>query len=158
MRWPLKNWAGSYSWLKNQEYDRVYDWEDRVGRSDHVGAALAGWSAEEKAAIVQESYSSGKSVSLVARRHGIALYLLFTWWRLHASGALSSIGAGEEAVAASEYRALQQRCVSLQRLLGKKALENEIVREALDQAQPKTAVARALAGAGRVFSRNAALL
>ena len=30
------------------------------------------WSAEEKAAIVQETYATGMSVSLVARRHGIA--------------------------------------------------------------------------------------
>jgi hypothetical protein len=30
------------------------------------------WSAEEKAAIVQETYAPGMSVSLVARRQGIA--------------------------------------------------------------------------------------
>ena len=30
------------------------------------------WSAEEKAAIVQETYAPSMSVSLVARRHGIA--------------------------------------------------------------------------------------
>src|SRR5215472_2870947 len=30
------------------------------------------WSAEEKAAIVQETYAPGMSVSLVARQHGIA--------------------------------------------------------------------------------------
>jgi transposase len=40
-------------------------------------------------------------------------------------------------VAASDYRALQQQVRELQRLLGKKALENEILREALDIAQPK---------------------
>jgi transposase len=128
------------------EYDRVYDWEDRAGRSDHVGAALA---ALKKAAILQETYSSGISVSLVSRRHRTVPNQLFTWRWLHASGALSAIGAGEEMVAASEYRALQQQVRELQRLLGKKTLENEIVREALDLAQPKTAVARALADAGR---------
>jgi hypothetical protein len=40
-------------------------------------------------------------------------------------------------VAASEYRALQQQVRELQRLLGKKTVENEILREALDLAQPK---------------------
>ena len=59
------------------------------------------------------------------------------------------MGAGEEVVAASEYRALPHQVRELQRLLGKKTLENEILREALDLAQPKTAVARALAGARR---------
>jgi transposase len=95
------------------------------------------WSAEEKAAIVQETYAPGMSVSLLARRHGIAPNQLFTWGRLYASGALSAVGAGEEVVAASEYRALQHQVRELQRLLGKKTLENEILREALDPWQPK---------------------
>jgi putative transposase len=108
------------------------------------------WSAEEKAAIVQQTYTPGMSVSLIARQHGIAPNQLFTWRRLYASGALSAVGAGEEVVAASEYRALQQQVRELQRLLGKKTLENEILREALDLVQPKkTAVARALARARR---------
>ena len=101
------------------------------------------WSAEEKAAIVQETYAPEMSVSLVARRHGIAPNQLFTWRRLYASGALSAVGAGEEVVAASEYRALQHQVRELQRLLGKKTLENEILREALDLAQPKKRLLRA---------------
>ena len=100
------------------------------------------WSAEEKAAIVQETYAAGMSVSMVARRHGIAPNQLFTWRRLYASGALSAVGAGEEVVAASEYRALQQQVRELQRLLGKKTLETEILREALDLAQPKKRLLR----------------
>ena len=101
------------------------------------------WSAEEKAAIVQETYAPGLSVSLVARRHGIAPNQLFTWRRLYASGALSAVGAGEEVVPASEYRGLQQQVRELQRLLGKKTLENEILREALDLVQPKKRLLRA---------------
>ena len=66
------------------------------------------WSAEEKAAIVQETYAPGLSVSLVARRHGIAPNRLFRWRRLCAEGALSAVGAGEEVVPGSEYRALQR--------------------------------------------------
>ena len=105
------------------------------------------WSAEEKAAIVQETWAPGMSVSLVARRHGIAPNQLFTWRRLYASGALSAVGAGEEVVAASEYRALQHQVRELQRLLGKKTLENEILREALDLVQPKKRLLRALSPA-----------
>src|SRR5213082_2445819 len=108
------------------------------------------WSAEEKARIVQETYAPGMSVSLVARQHGIAPNQVFTWRRLYAEGALSAIGAGEEVVAASEYRALQHQVRELQRLLGKKTLENEILRDALDLVQPKkTADAMTLAGTGR---------
>jgi transposase len=101
------------------------------------------WSAEEKAAMVQETWAPGMSVSLVARRHGIAPNQLFTWRRLYASGALSAVGAGEEVVAASEYRALQHQVRELQRLLGKKTLETEVLRDALDLAQPKKRLLRA---------------
>jgi transposase len=62
---------------------------------------------------------------------------VFTWRRLYAEGALSAVGAGEEVVPASEYRALQHQVRELQRLLGKKTLENEVLRDALELAQPK---------------------
>jgi transposase-like protein len=62
----------------------------------------------------------------VSRRHGIAPNQLFRWRRLYAEGALSAAGAGEEVVPASEYRALQGKVRELQRLLGKKTLENQI--------------------------------
>lgn len=70
----------------------------------------------------------------MARRHGVAPNQLFRWRRLYAEGALSEVGAREEGVAASEYRALQHQVREPQRLLGKKTLENEILREALDLA------------------------
>lgn len=40
------------------------------------------WSAEEKAAIVAESYVEGATVCAVARRHGLTAQQLFTWRRL----------------------------------------------------------------------------
>ena len=85
-----------------------------TGKIEHVEVITSvqrrrRWSAKEKAAIVQETYAPGMSVSLVVRRHGIAPNQLFTWRRLYASGALSAVGAGKEVVAASEYRALQHQ-------------------------------------------------
>ena len=100
------------------------------------------WSAEEKARMVQETYAPGMTVSLVARQHGIAPNQLFSWRRLYAEGALSAVSAGEELVPASDYRALQHQVRELQRLLGKKTLENEILREALDLVQPKKRLLR----------------
>ena len=76
---------------------------------------------------------AGNTVSLVARRHGIAANQLFTWRRLMAQGALTAASAGEEVVPASEFRAAQQQIRELQRLLGKKTLENEILREAVER-------------------------
>jgi transposase len=58
------------------------------------------WLAEEKVAIVQETYAPGMSVSRVARRHGIAPNQLFRGRRLYAEGALAAVGAGEEVVQA----------------------------------------------------------
>jgi transposase len=45
-------------------------------------------------------------------------------------------------VPASEYRALQHQVRELQRLLGKKTLENEVLRDALELAQPKKRLLR----------------
>ena len=61
-----------------------------TGKIEHVEVITSvqrrrRWSAEEKAAIVQQTYAPGMSVSLVARRHGIAPNQLFTWRRLYAS-------------------------------------------------------------------------
>jgi transposase len=50
-----------------------------------------------------------------------------------AQGALTAAGAGEEVVPASEHRAALQQIRELQRLLGKKTLENEILREAVER-------------------------
>src|SRR5262249_50737990 len=97
---------------------------------------------EERGGMVKETYAPGMSVSLVARQHGIAPNQVFTWRRLYAEGALSAVGAGEEVVPASEYRALQHQVRELQRLLGKKTLENEVLRDALDLALPKKRVLR----------------
>lgn len=101
------------------------------------------WSATEKTQIVAETYQSGASVSAVARQHGIAPSQLFAWRRLAAEGALSAIGANEPVVPASEYRALRQQNRELQRLLGKKTMENEILHEALEYAREKKLLSRA---------------
>jgi transposase len=92
------------------------------------------WTAAEKLSIVQETYEPDATVSLVARRHGVAPNQLFRWRKLAAQGALAATSAQEEVVAASEYRALQNQIRELQRLLGKKTLEAEILKEALEVA------------------------
>ena len=46
--------------------------------------------------MVEETYEPGSTVSLVARRHGVAPNQLFTWRRLAAQGALTAAGAEEE--------------------------------------------------------------
>ena len=92
------------------------------------------WSPSEKVRMVEETYEPGSTVSLVARRHGVAANQLFTWRRLAAQGALTAAGAEEEVVPASDYRALQNQIRELHRLLGKKTLEAENPEGALELA------------------------
>lgn len=90
------------------------------------------WSTAEKVSIVQETYEADATVTIVARRHGIQPNQLFTWRKLAAQGALVATAAEEDVVPASEYRALQNQVRELQRLLGKKIMEGEILKDALE--------------------------
>src|ERR1700720_3965131 len=92
------------------------------------------WTASEKVRMVEETFEPGMTVSLVARRHGVAPNQLFTWRRLVAQGSLTAAGSCEEVVPASDYRALHNQVRELHRLLGKKTLNAEIPREALKHA------------------------
>src|ERR671932_400554 len=90
------------------------------------------WTAAEKMRLVEATFAPGMTVSLVARQNGVNPNQLFTWRRLAAQGALTATGAEEEVVPASDYRALQNQVRELQRLLGKKTLEDEVLKEALE--------------------------
>ena len=84
--------------------------------------------------FAEETFEPGMTVSLVARRHGLAPDQLFTWRRLVALGGPAAAGSGEEVVPASDYRTLQNQVRELHRLLGKKTLQAEILKEALEHA------------------------
>ena len=55
---------------------------------------------------------------------------------------VTATGAEEAVVPASEYRALQNQVRELQRLLGKKTLEAEILKEALERTGSKKRLLR----------------
>jgi len=100
------------------------------------------WSVAEKAALVSRTYEPGMTVSLVARQAGVAASLLFQWRRLERQGALTAVSAGESVVPASELAAARAEIAKLQRILGKKTLENEILKEAVEVAAAKKWIAR----------------
>ena len=93
------------------------------------------WSTEDKLVIVRESFVPGASVSRVARRYAIAPNLLFTWRRLYADVARQELGVGDAPVPRARYRALERQVRELQWLLGKKTLENDMLRRALNLAE-----------------------
>lgn len=99
-------------------------------------------SSEEKLAMIQETYEPGKTVSWVARRHGVNANQLFRWRKLHQEGSLAAVQAGEDVVPASQLAAALREIKALQRLLGKKAMENEILREAVEYGRAKNWIAR----------------
>lgn len=100
------------------------------------------WSTAEKAALVRETYEPGMNVSLVARKHGVSASLLFNWRKLEREGALTAVQAGESVVPASELAAARAEIAQLQRMLGKKTLEAEILKEAVEIARTKKFIAR----------------
>lgn len=100
------------------------------------------WSLQEKAALVRRTYEPGMTVSLVAREAGVSASLLFQWRKLERQGALTAVSAGEPVVPASELAAARAEIAKLQRVLGKKTLENEILKEAVEYAAEKKWIAR----------------
>lgn len=100
------------------------------------------WTAAEKLAMVRETYEPGMSVSLVARKHGINPNQIFHWRKLERIGALTAVGAGESVVPAAELEAARRQIRELHRLLGKKTLEVEILKEAVEVARDRKWIAR----------------
>jgi transposase len=94
------------------------------------------WTAAEKVAIVNETYEPGVTVSWSPAGTALLQTSSFTGasWPPRA---LDGGGRGEEVVPASDYRALQNQVRELQRLLGKKTLEAEVFREALEVVDSK---------------------
>jgi transposase len=95
------------------------------------------YSAEQKLRLVEETMQPGMSVSAVARLHGVPPSLLFNWRRLMTEGGRTAVKADEAVVAASRVRELEARVRELERLLGRKTLEVEVLKEALDAARGK---------------------
>ena len=95
------------------------------------------YSAEQKLALIEETMQPGMTVSAVARLHGVSPSLLFKWRQLMSQGGRTAVKADEDVVAASRVRDLEQRVRELERLLGRKTLEVEVLKEALAVAREK---------------------
>jgi transposase len=100
------------------------------------------YSLDQKLAVLAEAAQPGMSISYVARRHGISPSLLFLWRRRMTEGGKEAVRVDDEVVGSAEVRALEKRVRELERVLGKKTLENEILREALKVAQEKKLISQ----------------
>ena len=95
------------------------------------------WSAAEKLRIVEETLDERASISVVARRNGVAPNLLYRWRRLMRDGGAVAVSEDDDVTSNRTVRQMEDRIRELERHLGRKTLEAEILREALDKARSK---------------------
>ena len=95
------------------------------------------WTAAEKLRIVEETLEDQASISIVARRNGVAPNLLYRWRRLMLEGGNVAVTGDDEVTSNKVVRQLEDRIRELERDLGRKTLEAEIPREALDKSRSK---------------------
>ena len=100
------------------------------------------FSVEQKLAIVRETFEPGRSVSTVARQHDVHANQVFKWRKLYQEGSLAAVRTGESVVPASELAEAMKQIRDLQRMLGKKTMENEILKEAVEIAHSRKWIAR----------------
>ena len=95
------------------------------------------WSSAEKLRIVEETLDGRESISVVARRNGVAPNLLYRWRRLMLEGGSIAVVSDDEVTSNRTVRQMEERIRELERQLGRKTMEVEILREALDKARSK---------------------
>jgi len=100
------------------------------------------FSAEEKRRLLELADQPGESISSVARQYGVAPSLMFKWRRLLEQGGEVSLQANEPTVAESEVKELKVRVRELERLLGRKTMEVEILQEAVRIGREKKLLSR----------------
>lgn len=94
-------------------------------------------SAAEKLRIVEETLEDHASISIVARRNGVATNLLCRWRRLMLEGGSVAVTEDDDVTSNRVVREMGSRVRKLERQLGRKTLEAEILREALDKSPVK---------------------
>ncbi len=97
---------------------------------------------DQKKAIIEEAEQPGSSISIVARKYGVNPSQVFKWRRLMQEGALVAAGSEEHVVPVSEVKELKAEIRELQRLLGKKTMEVEILKDAIRIAREKKLISR----------------
>ena len=95
------------------------------------------WSAADKLRIVEGTHYHGESISAVARRNGVAPNLLYRWRKLMLEGGSIAVTGDDSVTSNKTVREMETRIRELERQLGRKTLEVEILKEALDKSRLK---------------------
>lgn len=92
---------------------------------------------EQKRALLLAAQAPGASISSVARQHGLQASMLFGWRKAMSNGEEKGLEAGEEVVPVSKLRQAEARIKELERALGRKTMDVEILTEAVRIAREK---------------------
>jgi transposase len=108
---------------------------ESLSRTQELPGPLPGrrrrFTSEEKRQFITQAMAPGESMSSVGRRHGLSVSLLFRWRRQLDSDLDQK--RTSEAGARSESRDLRERVRELERLLGRKTLEVELLQQELSR-------------------------
>jgi transposase len=88
------------------------------------------FTSEEKRQFIKQAMSPGESMSSVGRRHGLSVSLLFRW-RRQLEGQNRAAARAADGAPKNESRELRERVRELERLLGRKTLEAELLQQEL---------------------------
>ena len=111
------------------------------------------FTSEEKRLFITQAMAAGESMSSVGRRHGLSVSLLFRW-RRQLDSDLDRKTTSETSAPRSETRDLREKVRELERLLGRKTLEVELLQQELSRLGHNPVVAlAALDKAGASASR-----
>ena len=102
------------------------------GESSTEGGRTAGVSAEFKRTTVQRLLTGEKTVAELSRELDIVPSVIRTWARRSEAGAATAVAANEDVIPASQLREAYSRIRDLERLLGRKQMEIEILEAARD--------------------------
>lgn len=88
------------------------------------------FSPEFKRETVQRILNGEKTIAELSREYDVSPTVIRHWKRRYESGAATAVKANEDVVPASELQAAQARIRELERALGRKTMEVEILRAA----------------------------
>ncbi len=95
------------------------------------------FTAEFKRTQIDRILKGEITAAELSRELGVARTLIQRWKYLVTKGAEAAVGSNGEVVAVAELRAAQGRIKELERLVGKQAMELEILRVARDEVKKR---------------------
>ena len=101
------------------------------------------FTAQQKLRLLEEAALPGNSISETARTYGIYPSQMFQWRRAMDDATEESLKSNERLVPESELKKAQARIKELERALGRKTMDVEILEEAVRIGREKKLISRA---------------